>query len=378
MKLAISPDWHIGRELEHDAAQLGALVARCIREEVSAVLVPGDVFDRPNVCTPKYSTGAVQAVVADAIGRLVEADIKVTMIPGNHDKAGPGSEDCLRFLDVMAPDVVVVREPKWLVDRCGVNVLYLPWVYDADAEAVLRDLVAFGMQSGGVFGDGNAFSGLSLLMAHVQVIGARMAGLRCCDGGSWCVTREFLESLPFTRFALGDFHARQDLFDGRGGYVGALRQGNFGEEGNPQGFEIWDTDTGAVEWIELYAAPMHETYRPTCPVELDTMIGAPSVNRRRAVVSGWTPSGEAMARAEAAGVRVDVEAVRAERERRVDSVGSGILDDPHALIRLWASQQRPPLGDDDVARLLRVHDAVTADAKPAAVVAVEAHAEVAV
>lgn len=362
MKIALSADWHIGRSIEHDAPQLMALVDRCIKDGVDVLMVAGDICDRPNACTPRHSTGAVQAIIADAVAKLSNADVQTIMVPGNHDKAGAGSEDCLRFLDVLRPDVIVVREPRW-IEHSGVLSLCLPWVYGADAEAVIHDLCENAPEEW--------IDARTILLAHVQVIGARMAGLRCCEGGSWSVTREFLEGLPFSRYALGDFHARQDLFDGRGGYIGALRQGNYGEEGNPQGFELWDSDTDEAQWIDLYAAPMHETYRPGCPAELDAIASQPSINFRRAVVSGWTPSAEAVERAMAAGVRVDVEAVRVERERRADDVAAGILDDPHALIRLWAGQQRPPVEGTYLDRILKLHDEATAEEKVREVSVVE-------
>ena len=236
MKIANVADPHFrGKDLEHARAQGMAMANECIRRGVGLVTVAGDLFDRPTIGDQHASTGAIAGAAIEVVKRLTDAGIDVLMITGNHDQSGPGSADALHVFDGM-DGVIVVRDTDVIALK-GKMILCLPWQWNGDAE---RELSRFTNPTEPM-----------MLLAHVEVIGSRMGGTRCCESspGKWQISRQFLETLPVDHIALGHFHARQDL-TGRGGYIGSLRQCNFGEEGNAAGFEIWDTQTGLTEWVE--------------------------------------------------------------------------------------------------------------------------------
>ncbi|HUT58703.1 MAG TPA: metallophosphoesterase, partial [Phycisphaerae bacterium] len=252
MKIANVADIHArGKDLSACRDQLAAMVAECIKRQVALVTIAGDIFDRASIGDNHASTGAIAEVPIRAVAELTKHGIEVLMIPGNHDVSGAGSADALHVFDGMAK-VHVVRDPCWWVytdDQCdNVHIFCLPWSWS-------------GEDPGDILWVQSVSRKATLLLAHVRVTGAKMSRDFTCDAkpGTWQVSRGFLELLPFDHFALGDFHARQNLTNGRGGYVGAIMQHNFGEEGNPAGFEVWNTETNETEWVELDAAPRYQT-----------------------------------------------------------------------------------------------------------------------
>lgn len=170
--------------------------------------------------------------------------------------------------------------------------------------------------------------------------------------GDWAMSRSDLEKVPAKHIALGDFHRRQDL-TGRGGYVGALRQLGFGEEGNTQGFEILDTDTWEAQWVELSACPVHRT--------VEIMPGDPipeqAAGERLRVRYLSAPSTDEVRHLEAQGVVVQHVVEREERVRRVE-IPQGAMQDRRELIRLWAGAQNPPIGGERLENMLTVYGEV--------------------
>ncbi|HOG04565.1 MAG TPA: hypothetical protein PLL14_11330, partial [Accumulibacter sp.] len=268
------------------------------------------------------------------------------MIPGNHDYSGPGRADALHVFD--ACENVTVARGVGFGGPVGVRVLCVPWLYtDKSFDEVVLDAASVPCD---------------LLLAHVQVRGALQNRRHAMEfgqpmkpyeprPGDWSTTREFLASLPVRHFALGDFHMRQDLTDGRGGYVGALRQLDFGEEGNPAGFEIWDSESNLTEWIELDECPQHRTIiaRPGESVALlDDCIkyrvrydGAPDPLEAREL--------------EAQGVQVEAIVERRERVKRCN-VPSGMVGDLPATLRFWAEQQTDEVDVDRALAALKLID----------------------
>jgi len=353
MLIANCADIHArGTDLEACRSQLAAMVAECVKRWVNLVTIAGDIFDRSSIGDSHASTGAIAAVVIGAVAELTKHGIEVLMIPGNHDASGAGSADALHVFDGMKM-VQVIRRPEWWCPKGNVNILCLPWSWLGRDPA---DAIGQG------FPAGVAGSSPSLLLAHLRVTGAKMSSEFTCEPkpGDWQVSRGFLESLPFDHFALGDFHGRQDLTEGRGGYVGALRQLTFGEEGNPAGFEVWDTETNATEWVELDAAPRYRTLEigsGQMPPE------KPEGNEHlkiRYTCAGIMGGNEAVRRLEAAGIEVEHLVDREERTQRAE-VPEGIVHKPHDLIRLFASTQNPPPSEERVARMLRLYDEVHED-----------------
>src|ERR1700759_4004559 len=85
MRFLHTSDWHLGRSLhradlrEAQAAFLDHLVETARSEQVDAVLVAGDVYDR--AIPPVDSVELYE----DALARLRAAGARVILISGNHD-----------------------------------------------------------------------------------------------------------------------------------------------------------------------------------------------------------------------------------------------------------------------------------------------------
>ena len=327
MKVAITADWHL-RASDLDSARLQLLEMTKRSEGCDLLCVAGDVFDSPSIGDAR-TTGAIVAVAIEAVAAYPRS----LLILGNHDYAGAGSADALHVFDGM-PEVTVAREPQGLKsNRFPLIIQTIPWSWGVFPE--LPDQIPQ----------------CDVLLGHLRIGGALMSGKTTYDqrDSEFTISRTTLEQIPAKRIALGDFHRRQDL-TGRGGYVGALRQLNFGEEGNPQGFEIVDTDTWQVEWIELSQCPYHRT------VEINPGEPVPEqkANERLRVRYLAIPDPDEVRALEAEGVIVQHVTEREERVRRAE-IPPGVMHDKRELIRLWASSQEPPVGDERLERMLTVY-----------------------
>lgn len=323
MKVASFADLHArGKDLQAFRAQWEAALAECVKRKVDLITIAGDIFDRSNIADPHASTGAIVRAVKNPMRGL---GIDFLIIPGNHDKAGPASQDALTVFDSM-PGVTVVREPK--VVRVGsIDFYCLPWGWDKIPDSGIDYFLA----------TPDPFTSNIVLLAHVQVMGAKMAERKTCEGGSFCLARDWPGFANYDRIILGDFHCRQDLFDGRGGYVGALRQLNFGDDGNPAGFEIWDSETGKVEWIELDHAPR---FRTITVMDAESIPEPRDNERLRIYCQNFSPSAAITTAPEHATTTFIPKMPETERVQRV-KVPAGILDDSAGLLALWAGTQNP-------------------------------------
>jgi len=353
MKIALMADLHLrGCDLPQTRAQLMASVDVMVERGVQVVGVAGDIAHRMNLYDTSASTGAVARVALEWARALQAHGIEALMIPGNHDYSGPGRADALHVFDA-CPNVRVARRAESLAWN-GLRILAVPWLYtDRDFNAVVSDLRA-------QFGDNYTWH---LLLAHVQVFGALQNRRHAmefeqplqtyvCRPGDWSTSADFLSNLPVMHIALGDFHFRQDVVEDRGGFVGALRQLDFGEEGNPQGFEIWDSETDTTEWIELDECPVHRTIiaKPGEPVQMLDPEGC----RYRVRYDGMPDPLEAR-ELEARGVQVEAIVEKRERVKRCE-VPSGMVGDLPATLRFWAGQQTDEVDVDRALDALRLID----------------------
>ena len=351
MKIAICADIHArGKDLPALDAQLKAMTREVQKRGVSVLCIAGDVFDRASIGDSHASTGAIVKPMMDFVLELNGDGIDPIIIPGNHDYSGPSCRDALHVFD--ASSVLVPRGEDWndwrkWSDRMGLTLITVPWMYEENAEAWITDRIRRAKE---------AFVNMpSILVGHIRVTGGRMNGNQTYDGTTgWTVSRAFLESLPVDHIALGDFHGRQELVPGKGGYVGALRQCNFGEEGNPAGFEIWDSETGVTEWVELDAAPKHRT---VCCQPSNIVPPERRGNELlRVRYEGGIPAASEIKAFEDLGAVVEVMVPAQERLTRAAEDVSGALSDPHRLYDIWGDAQTPAPPHD---QRLRQHAALS-------------------
>ena len=371
MIVANTADLHFrGKDLSAKARQWEACLRICAERGVELLTCAGDILDKSTIGDKAAPDGAVM----DAFKRpLVEwlgdawrggdgPPREFLTIVGNHDKAGAYSMDSLTFLDGTG-GVRVSREPETRhyvrTRQAGLDELYvctLPWDWaGGNPSQIVRDMRSSKLpRFYHVIHDGVP----TLLLAHVQFHGGLMNDYRACDKtgeecppGDWHMDLDAILPL-FTRVAGGDFHRHQP------GFVGALAQNSHDETGNPAGFEIWNTATNEVEWIELDEAPRYFTVPVESPEEIDLVLAEPRKPNtiiRYQCAEGIMPTQEQLMRAEAARVDLDYYAPRLERMSRVDAEEAPpeIIDQPHRLIDLWASKQEPEM---EPARIAAMHE----------------------
>ena len=141
MRLLHTSDWHLGRSLhgvdllDHQAAYLDHLVDVVRAEQVDAVVVAGDVYDR--------AIPPVEAVtlLSDTLGRLAE-HTTVVVTSGNHDSAtrlGFGSA-LMRDRVRLRTRVAGLAEPVVLPDGDGDVLVYgIPYLDPDFARVELAD-----------------------------------------------------------------------------------------------------------------------------------------------------------------------------------------------------------------------------------------------
>lgn len=350
MNTAIVGDIHArGSDLGLLALQLNA-AARVIRErQIEVGFIAGDVFDHsfaslrvfdgsaPLVCCD--GGGDIHATAHEILGTVWDfftaSRARWYVIHGQHDQSGPSIVPAIRVLEAH-PNVIVETEPTaFLFDSCSVALL--PWQWHGNADDTLLELVGS--------------NPIDLLIAHANVEGARLNGAAYAphfaepsSKWTWCLSARSVVG-RFRHAAVGDYHGRQEVWPGVGGPLGAIRQMNFGEEGNPQGFEVWDSETNLAEWVELDAYPPHRTWRvgpghaaPT-PEELRGCIA-------RVIYDEKPAYAEAKALADAGATLERVEE-KQERIRRVE-VPDNADADPRRLIRPWAASQNPSIENLDI------------------------------
>ena len=338
--IGLTADWHAGgKDLEDFQRQLAAMVDECNARGVDMLAVAGDIFDNSAIQDRYASTGAIARAIHIELSGL---DCDVLMIPGNHDSAGCGSADALNIFP-LSEHIAVEREARWLIcPATKLSIYCVPWDWSG---APFPDPFADPVK-----GLGESFR--TLLLAHAEVGGAMMNGGAVCqaDSGKFQVTRAALEALPFDKIAFGHFHKRQDYF------IGALRQDDFGHEGDPAGFEIWDTETDVSEWIELDAAPRHKTWimapgdapPPECPPGW----------RYKVKLTGEQPDYVLVRDLERDGCVVELNLDMVQRLTRA-SVPPNVINDPRALMALWTESN--DIGDERLARMLEVWDGLAGD-----------------
>lgn len=360
MRLANFADLHAcGKDLPAFSRQWDAGIDRAIAERVDAVTIAGDVFDSAEIGDQYASDGAVLEAVQRPLVRLAEAGIPAYIVSGDHDQAGAGRASAILGLAGI-PGVTCTVEPTLMsISKHGehVNLYMLPWDWTpgVSAEAEIETLLGLANP---------LLKATRILIGHVSTSGLLMNRHRAAErieapssrARNWQVSREYLDELIASgrvhHIRLGDFHLRHEH------YIGALRQRNHGEEGNPQGFEILDTSTGEKTWIELDEAPRYRT------VEVGVGEMAPDAPGENEILKvrlncEMVPGG--IRQLENAGIQVERIVEREERRTRAD-VPAGIVHDDDAMIRMYAKTRNPPVEGAELERHLRVFHEVTGDA----------------
>lgn len=254
MRLLHTSDWHLGRSfhrvnlLSAQEEFLDHLVRTVRHENVDAVLVAGDVYDRAVPPLP-----AVE-LFDDALHRLAGLGVPTVMISGNHDSArrlGVGA----RLMEAAgvhlrtAPDTCAT--PVALADEHGEVAVYgLPYLEPAlvqqDLAAVRADhtaVLSAAMERVRADLATRPAGTRSVVLAHAFVAG----GASCASerditaGGVAAVPPEVFDGVDYV--ALGHLHGGQTLTP-RVRYSGSPLAYSFSETAHRKG--MWLVDLGAA------------------------------------------------------------------------------------------------------------------------------------
>ena len=263
MRLLHTADWHVGKTLARrsrlDEAErvLRELVEIADREDVDVVLVCGDLFEH------QAPSPDAERVVYETLLRLESLQIRVALIPGNHDHP-----DRWRALEPLLQRCSVhvipeVRRP----DRGGIlalkgrngtvlEVAALPWVHERKIGGVC-DLMAPEEQPFQNYADGmgRLLTALCkplcpdrchILAAHLFVSGSRIGGGErpLTIGEIYAITAQ---AIPMVQYAaLGHVHRPQRVAGAAvpAQYSGSLLQLDFGEVEQDKSVAIVDLEPG--------------------------------------------------------------------------------------------------------------------------------------
>jgi exonuclease SbcD len=319
MRLLHTSDWHLGRSfhgvdmLSAQERALDGLVEVVRAEQVAAVIVAGDLYDR--------ALPPVDAVElwGDTLDRLCDTGAQVVVISGNHDSArrlgGGGARQLARAGVHIRTDVRAVADPVLLEDETGEVAVYAIPYLEPD---VVRPLLAppvtvrsrrpaptatptlFDDADGGLSPLASPGHPANGLRTHAQVLAAAVG--RCRDdlatrtgrgvvvahafvsGGQECDSERELTvggaaRVPLGAFdgfdyvALGHLHGRQTLGNGAVRYAGSPLAYSFSEERHLKGawlVEMTATGLGAVEPVETPVPRRLARIRGT----LDELLGS--------------------------------------------------------------------------------------------------------
>jgi exonuclease SbcD len=240
MRLLHTSDWHLGRSLHRadlrdaQAAFVDHLVTTVREEQVDAVLVAGDVYDR---AVP--SLDAVQ-LCEEALTRLRETGAQVVVISGNHDSArrlGFGAQ----LLDRSG---VFLRtrptlEPVLVGD---VPVHPVPYLDPSALAEHLQQLAA-------------AAPPYAVVMAHGWVAGGAASDSErdITVGGVGAVSPRLFDGFAYA--ALGHLHGPQTIGEGVR-YSGSPLAYSFSEARHTKGSWFVETGTTGLQRVELVPAPV--------------------------------------------------------------------------------------------------------------------------
>lgn len=239
-----------------------ALVLAAVEHGVDLAVFPGDLFrnSRP-------SPAAIMAVT-NLFRALREHGIPVVACAGNHDAPGvgqPGPVDELASLTghrewgITTPQVVNI--PSQTHPLRSIDVAVLPYVKPAAmvdqtsdpaelAAAVSAKLVevARGLAA-------QCITRPRILMAHWTIQGSvSSSGQVMGVGVEPAIPLSELTGLGFDAVLMGHIHKPQVLNESPFvGYAGSLERVDFGEERDPRGVYIIDTERGTHEWVDLPA-----------------------------------------------------------------------------------------------------------------------------
>jgi len=224
--------------------------------DIDIAVFPGDYF--PN---PRPSAAQIMEV-ARLFKALEDAGIAVIGCAGNHDVGASNLPGCVNLMDTMggADGLWGITRPQ-AVTVADTDFVVLPFMrsaaVSADAEdmtdaadTMSRSLLAItqGLRA-------QSTSDTRVFVGHWTLVGAQTSSGQIMAGsGEPALPYSELAAMGFDAILMGHIHKPQVLSNAPfTAYAGALQRCDFGEERDPRGCWVWDSETREHEWIDLPA-----------------------------------------------------------------------------------------------------------------------------
>jgi DNA repair exonuclease SbcCD nuclease subunit len=342
MKIAICADLHFrGKKLEDKRKAWEQAGQKMIDEKIDMVILAGDTFDNRQIGSRESSTGSVAEAFLTPSKKLIQAGIKVFAVKGNGVHEGTNGEQ-KSPLEIFKGTGIEVADQNMMIEKESemVTISLLPWLEDEDRTQKLAEALEKIK---------NRNAKYKLIVGHITVRGCTLNnGMQLQGTGEFEVDARDLEATGADLIVLGHIHKRQQIGQ-RIWYVGALTQDSFGDEGNPQGFMIVDTEKRTHEFVEI-DAPEYRTIEMKSNAEMPVPRDSGDYIKLRFKEK---PTAEMMEdiKNNILNYNMIVEIVP-EREiitRKVEGVEAGRSDEE--LLRAWLAKDGK-YGIDDVDRII--------------------------
>lgn len=211
-------DTHLrGKNLQRGLDALSQVYSHA--KEGDIVIFAGDFFDHYNVATKEAPLGTVIRQVRSFLAQ--QKKVSTFILAGNHDlpPTGPSALEALASIErvhIVSDASSIEGKDDW------VKIIMVPWPRNPDEASLFYEKV-------------EGFLDLppqapTMIVGHLEIEGYFLGGHTLRGNVPVSLLQEWTKRAIVR---LGHVHARSDY------YIGALFQHNFGEEGNPQGFERW-------------------------------------------------------------------------------------------------------------------------------------------
>lgn len=214
--------------------RLRSIIQTGIEQKVDAFALTGDIHNKSRPTPQEYYDFY-------EILDLIPPEIKVFVIPGNHDEST--DRGCpLQPLVGRRENIVVALEAK-LINFKGIDIILAPWGTTFEKIKAINKL---------------CLSEQKILMYHVGVL-TKGFNWGEIDGEPGTIPLEDLEELGMNAIMLGHYHGQVELSHNIW-YAGSPECFNFGEERHEKGFLIWNIDETAKRRSGVTVTPFKTTY----------------------------------------------------------------------------------------------------------------------
>lgn len=207
----------------------------CLENGITDVLLLGDIF---------HVRGRIETTVYNAVYRTLkkfpDQGINLMMMVGNHDQAVKDGEE--HALEPFKEFAKVIDKPQ-LIRLDGLYVWAIPYIHDP--ELLKKEIQRGKWELHEMFSDNPGSweehgCPKQLMALHTGLDGAGVGSINYIMKEP--LTLEDIQPDDWDWVAMGHYHKPQFLADNVF-YIGAPIQHNFGDEGDPRGFMVLDTDS---------------------------------------------------------------------------------------------------------------------------------------